>query len=104
MSTPATPIAGNRPQMDVAHVARLARLRLTPEEITRFEGQLNDILGYVSQLRAQDVTGVEPTAHARPLANVFREDEPAPGLDRDRVLEQAPAARHGLFILPRIIE
>ncbi len=104
MSAPATPTAGNRPHMDVAHVAHLARLRLTPEEIARFGGQLNDILGYVAQLRAQDVAGVEPTAHARPRANVFREDEPATGLDRDTVLEQAPAARQGLFILPRIIE
>lgn len=90
--------------MDVVYVARLARLNLTPEEIAVFEGQLKQVLAYMDQLRALDVAGVEPTAHARPLANVFREDEPAPGLDRDAVLEQAPAARQGLFMLPRILE
>ena len=90
--------------MDVGYVARLARLNLTPEETALFQGQLNQVLEYMNQLRAQDVAGVEPTAHARSLANVFRADDPAPGLDRETVLAQAPAARQGLFILPRIIE
>lgn len=92
-------------QVDVAYVARLARLDLTPAETAQFQSQLGQVLDYVNQLRELDVTGVEPTAHAMPVTNVFRADEPGgPGLDRDEVMANAPASRNGLFMVPRIIE
>ena len=90
--------------MDVAYVAHLARLDLTAEEAERFQRQLDDILRYVDRLRELDVEGVEPTAHAVPVRNVLRKDEPAEGLAPDEALANAPLARHGLFIVPRIVE
>ncbi len=91
-------------QMDVAYVAHLARLHLTPEEISRLQAQLDQVLGYVNQLRELDVRDVEPTAHAMPVQNVFRADEPRAGLAHDAALANAPAARNGLFIVPKILE
>lgn len=78
--------------VDVRYIADLARLELTDAEVTRFQSELEDILGYVDQLRELDVEGVEPTAHAIPRTNVMRDDE-APGhsLERERVLANAPA-------------
>lgn len=90
--------------IDVPYVAHLARLDLTPDEIQTFERQLNDVVGYVAQLQALDTSGVEPTAHATPVFNRLREDTPRDGLDRDDALANAPAARNGLFIVPKIME
>ncbi len=90
--------------VDVAYVARLARLSLTPEETAQFQRQLEDILAYVGQLAALDVEGVEPTAHAVPARNVFREDVARPGLPPEEALANAPSARQGLFIVPKIVE
>lgn len=90
--------------MDVAYVAHLARLHVTAEETTLFQGQLNHILDYVQSLRALDTSAVEPMAHAVPVHNVFREDVPTPTLDRDRVMANAPLERQGLFAVPKIIE
>ncbi len=90
--------------IDVAYVAHLARLHLTPEEEAAFQTQLDHILAYVNQLRSLDVRDVEPTAHAIPVHNVFRADEPRPSMDREAALANAPSARQGLFIVPRIIE
>lgn len=92
------------PTVDVAYVARLARLALTPEETATFQRQLADVLAYVSQLRELDVAGVEPTAHAAPARNVFREDVAQPGLPVETALANAPAARQGLFVVPKIVE
>ena len=88
---------------DVAHVARLARLELTPEELDRFTAQLGDVLGHAEDIEALDLDGVEPMAHPIPLRNVMRADQPAPCLDRDEVLAQAPAAEDGRFRVPRIL-
>jgi aspartyl-tRNA(Asn)/glutamyl-tRNA(Gln) amidotransferase subunit C len=89
---------------DVEHVARLARLALTPEELDRMQAQLAGILQYIDKLTALDVTGVEPTSHAVPLVNVMREDEARPGLPADDMLANAPD-RVGDFVrVPRIIE
>lgn len=90
--------------MDVRYVAHLARLHLTDEEVALFQGQLGEVLKYVQELSALDVAEVEPTAHAMPVVNVFRADEPAPGLDREAVLSNAPSARNNLFIVPKIVE
>lgn len=91
-------------QIDVAYVAHLARMELTEDETREFQGQLRDIVGYVRKLNEVDLTGVEPTAHAVPIRNVFREDEPHDGLDRQDVLENAPATVQDQFLVPKIVE
>jgi aspartyl-tRNA(Asn)/glutamyl-tRNA(Gln) amidotransferase subunit C len=88
---------------DVEHVANLARLALSPDEIEQFTEQLGVILDHAEDVAALDLEGVEPTAHPLPLANVLRDDEVRPSLDRDEVLAQAPAAEDGRFRVPRIL-
>jgi aspartyl-tRNA(Asn)/glutamyl-tRNA(Gln) amidotransferase subunit C len=88
---------------DVEHVANLARLALTPEEVDRFTEQLGVILDHAEDVAALDLEGVEPTAHPLPLSNVLRDDEVRPGLDRDEVLAMAPEAEDGRFRVPRIL-
>ena len=84
----------------VLHVARLARLRLSDEEVERMSGELSAILDHVEKIGELDLDGVEPTAHVVPLENVLREDEPRPSLPRERALEQAPDAGDGGFRVP----
>jgi len=84
--------------VDVAHIAQLARLELTEAEIVGLQRNIEEVLGYVEQLLAVDVTGVEPTAHAAPIANVFRADEAGPTLDRDAALANAPALIDAVLI------
>ena len=88
---------------DVAHVAHLARLDLTDDELDRFAVQLGAVLEHASDVAALDTEGVPPTAHPLPLVNVLRDDVVVPGLDRDEVLAQAPAVEDGLFRVPRIL-
>jgi aspartyl-tRNA(Asn)/glutamyl-tRNA(Gln) amidotransferase subunit C len=88
---------------DVEHVATLARLALTDDEIDEFTEQLGVILGHAAQVSALDTADVPPTAHPLPLVNVYRQDEVHPGLDRDEVLSQAPATEDGQFRVPRIL-
>lgn len=88
---------------DVAHVARLARLSLTDDELDRFTHQLAAVLAHAADVEALDVHDVPPTAHPYPLRNVVRPDEPRPCLDRDEVLAQAPAAEDGQFRVPPIL-
>ena len=91
-------------KIDVRYVAHLARLHLTAEEEERFAAQLKDILAYVAKLNEVDVTGVEPTAHAMPLTNVWRTDEPRASLPTEQVLANAPDHARDLFIVPKIVE
>ena len=88
---------------DVAHVAVLARLAVTDEELDRFTEQLAAVLDHAADVEALDIADVPPTAHPLPLVNVLRDDVVAPCLDRDEVLGQAPATEHGLFRVPRIL-
>jgi aspartyl-tRNA(Asn)/glutamyl-tRNA(Gln) amidotransferase subunit C len=88
---------------DVAHVARLARLSLTEEELERFTGQLGAVLEHARDVEALDTAGVPPTAHPLPIRNVFREDELEAPLDRDEVLAQAPSVEDHKFRVPRIL-
>ena len=88
---------------DVAHVARLARLDVTDDELDRFTEQLGAVLEHAADVEALDTAGVEPTAHPLPLENVLRDDVVRPSLDRDEVLGQAPAAEEGRFRVPRIL-
>ena len=88
---------------DVAHVARLARLDLTEDELERFTGQLGAVLEHAADIAALDIADVPPTSHPLPLVNVLREDTPVASLDRDEVLAQAPAAEDRRFKVPRIL-
>lgn len=87
----------------VAHVARLSRLELTPEEQATFRDQLGEILAYVRRLEALDLTGVPATAHVRPMANVLRDDEVRPSLTQEDALANAPAVEQGYFVVPPVI-
>ena len=84
----------------VLHVARLARLELTEEEIERMAGELSGILEHVDRISALDLDGVEPTTHVVALENVLRADEPEPSLPRERALENAPDPADGAFRVP----
>ena len=88
---------------DVLHVAKLARLELTDEELELFTPQLAAVLEHAADVEALDVAGVPPTAHPYPLRNVLRADEIRPSVDRDEVLGQAPAVEDGRFKVPAIL-
>ena len=89
---------------DVEHVAKLARLHLTDDELELFAGQLGAILDHAADIEALAIDDLPPTAHPLPLRNVLRPDEPGPCLDRDEVLNQAPAPEDGRFRVPRILD
>jgi aspartyl-tRNA(Asn)/glutamyl-tRNA(Gln) amidotransferase subunit C len=84
----------------VLHVARLARLRLTDEELERMPAELSKILEHVERMNELDLDGVEPTSHVVELQNVLREDVPRPSLPRERALEGAPDAADSGFRVP----
>lgn len=89
---------------DVLHVAKLARLALSDDEIDQLTEELGAILNHVAQIEALDTKGVEPTAHPIPLVNVLRPDVVVPGVDREEVLAQAPSVEDHRFRVPRILE
>jgi len=91
-------------KMDIEKVARLARLELSGEEKETFGEQLEQILTYMEQLNQLDTAGVEPTSHAIPIHNVFREDEMRPSFSQEEALGIAPEEEDGHFRVPRIIE
>jgi aspartyl-tRNA(Asn)/glutamyl-tRNA(Gln) amidotransferase subunit C len=88
---------------EVAHLARLARLALTDDELDSYAGQLDAILGHVSKIQAVDVTGVEATDNPLTDVNVFRTDVVEPCLTQEEALAQAPKAVDGRFGVPRIL-
>jgi aspartyl-tRNA(Asn)/glutamyl-tRNA(Gln) amidotransferase subunit C len=90
--------------LDVAYVAKLARINLTEDEAKLFQQQLDDVLNYVEKLREVDVTGVEASAHAVPVFNVFREDAPRHWFTAEQALSNAPRQADGLFIVPKVVE
>ncbi len=91
-------------KMDIEKVARLARLALSEEEKVTFGEQLDQILTYVEQLSRLNTEGIEPTSHAIPVSNVFREDEVRPSFPREEVLRIGPDTEGGYFKVPKIIE
>ncbi len=88
----------------VLHIAKLARISLTEEEIESFSEQLGEIIGHFDVLNAIDTEGVEPTAHTLPLHNVFAEDESRPSLPRDEVLALAPLTEDGYLRVRAVLE
>jgi aspartyl-tRNA(Asn)/glutamyl-tRNA(Gln) amidotransferase subunit C len=88
----------------VQHVADLARIALTEDEVDRFTEQLRDVLTAIDQLRTVDTTGIPPTASVLPLDNVTRPDLVRPGLSREDALRNAPARRDGFFRVQPILE
>ena len=84
----------------VLHVAKLARLRLTDEEVEQMSGELSSILGHIETIGELDLDGVAPTSHVVQLENVLREDVPRPCLPREKALEQAPDATDEGFRVP----
>ena len=91
-------------KVDIEKVAKLARLELSEEEKVTFGDQLEQILTYMEQLNRLDTTGVEPTSHAIPIHNAFREDEMRPSFPQKEVLSISPDQENEHFKVPRIIE
>lgn len=90
-------------EADVRQVAKLARLKLTDEEVHEYTDQLSAIMGYIAKLNELDVDGVEPMAHAMDMSNVLREDVEQPGMPRDLALREAPEADDAFFIVPKVL-
>ncbi len=89
--------------IDIAKVAKLARLALSDEELEAYGHQLEDILEHAERVQGLPTEDVEPTSHPLPLVNAFRRDEVGECLDRDVVLSEAPDAADGQFRVPRIL-
>jgi aspartyl-tRNA(Asn)/glutamyl-tRNA(Gln) amidotransferase subunit C len=92
------------PALDVRYIAQLARLNLSDAEIAKFQSQLDHVIQYVEKLKTVDVSGVEPTAHARPVFNVFRPDKERDWFDAKTALANAPRQANGLFSVTKVIE
>ena len=90
--------------LNIDRIGELARLALTPAEKTQFAQQLGDVLHHIEQLAKVDVTGVEPTAHAFPIYNVWAEDVAQPGLPVEAALRNAPAQRQHMIVVPKVVE
>jgi aspartyl-tRNA(Asn)/glutamyl-tRNA(Gln) amidotransferase subunit C len=88
--------------LDVAYVARLARINLTEDEAKVFQKQLDDVLKYVEKLRQVDVTGIDAAAHALPV--VFRDDASRNWFTAEQALSNAPRQANGLFVVPKVVE
>ena len=90
--------------IDIAKVARLARIGLGAGELARYGSELEVILEHAARIQALDLDAVEPTAHPLPMVNAFRDDEPSATLDRDEVLAQAPDREGPYFRVPPFLE
>ena len=99
--TPAVPQPNN---LNLDHVANLARLNLTPDEKERFAAQIGDVISYIALLNEVNVEGVEPTAHAFPVVNVWAADVAEPGLSVEDALRNAPEQRDNMFVVPKVVE
>lgn len=92
-------------EVDIRHIARLARLELTDAEMAALRKEIPEILGYVQQLQEVDVEGVEPTAHAADIVNVMRADEIGDCQSLDKTMKNAPAVAEGeLFKVAKVLD
>ena len=92
------------PHLDVRYVADLVRLKLTDDEIAELQPQLDHVLSYIEQLNEVNVDGIEPTAHASAVYNVFRADNPRDTFTQEQAIANAPHAGSGLFLVPKVVE
>ncbi len=90
--------------IDIQRIATLSRLKLTPEEATSYEAQLSKILDHMSVLEAYDLTDVEPSAHAMPVFDVWREDISRPGFTAEQALANAPKKTLDQFTIGKVVE
>ncbi len=90
--------------LNIDRVAKLARIALTPEEKATFSQQLGQVLHHIEQLSKLDVSGVEPSAHAFAVHNVWQNDVARPGLPVDQALRNAPAQRDNMIAVPKVVE
>jgi aspartyl-tRNA(Asn)/glutamyl-tRNA(Gln) amidotransferase subunit C len=90
--------------LNIDHVAKLARIALTPDDRAQFARQLGDVLASIERLKQVDVSGVEPTAHAFPVENVWADDVPQPGLPTEAALRNTPAQRDHMVVVPKVVE
>ncbi len=90
--------------LNLKHIARLARLHFKEDELKVFEAQVAGILKLVDELKEVNVDGVEPTSHPLDIKNVFREDEVKPSLPIEEFLKQSPRSRGRFFEVPKVIE
>lgn len=91
-------------ELDVAYVARLARIKLSEQETNAFQKQLDDVLKYAEKLHQADVSHVEAGAHSLTMFDVFRQDTPHDWLTAEQALSNAPRKTNGLFIVPKVVE
>lgn len=91
-------------QINIPHIATLARLKLTAEEEAKYNAQLDGILAYIDTLTRYDLGTAEPTAHAMPVFDVLRPDEPRPGFSQEEALANAPRRVGGQFQIPKVVE
>ncbi|MRS11826.1 MAG: Asp-tRNA(Asn)/Glu-tRNA(Gln) amidotransferase subunit GatC [Actinobacteria bacterium] len=89
-------------ESDVRHVAMLARLALTDEQVTTLTAELGSVLGHIDELQRLDLTGVQPTAHPLAMTNRMRADVIVPGLSREAALSNAPESDGMAFLIPTI--
>jgi len=92
------------PELNIDRVAELARIALTLEEKAEFSAQLGEVLQHVEQLKKVDVSGVEPTAHAFAVENIWADDVAQAGLPVDQALRNAPAQRDNMIVVPKVVE
>lgn len=92
------------PPLNIAYVAKLARIELTPDEQSAYGRQLGGILHYLDKIKQADIAGVEPSAHAMPVHNVWRADVAQPGLTVEQALQNAPRKRDDQFVVPRVVD
>lgn len=88
----------------IEHVAGLARLNLTEQEIEKLTAEMAEVISYVDKLNELDTTDVKPMEHVIPMKNVLREDKAAESLDRDKILANAPSHEDGCFKVPKVVE
>lgn len=90
--------------IDIEYTAKLARINLTDEEKSKFSSQLDSIIGYVEKLEELNTDDVEPTAHPHPVTNVWQEDEVSSSLTVEEALQNAPAQRQNMIVVPKVVD
>lgn len=89
---------------EVKHIAKLAKLSLSEEEVEKYAKDLESIATFMEKLNEVDITGVEPTAHIVDKKNVFRKDENKPSIEREQMLKNAPSKEAGCISVPKVVE